>query len=136
MARQLSRSADQTATSTRPQLGAGGRAFAIVGDRDGFVTATYVGRAGTPFGIDAPGQGRGGVELGGYGALAFNRTVTLTASFSIRLMDNGQSHTGQAGLKGQFLTELGFRLLRGPHAAAASERKKAAPRGGHLRLKF
>ena len=83
-------------------VGATGRAFAILGDTDGYVTATFANLPGTTFGIEAPGQGRSAFEIGGYSALAFNRTLALTASFTSRLMTHGSSHTGQAGLKVSF----------------------------------
>lgn len=83
-------------------VGASGRAFAILGDTDGFVTATFANMPGTTFGVEAPGQGRSAFEIGGYSALAFNRTLSITASFTSRLLTHGSSHTGQAGLKVSF----------------------------------
>lgn len=83
-------------------LGASGRAFAILGDQDGYVTAGFAGFPGTTFGIEAPGQGHNAIELGGYGAVAFSRTFALTASSTSRLLQHGSSHTGQAGLKVSF----------------------------------
>ncbi len=81
------------------------RAFAILGDTDGFVTATFANMPGTTFGIEAPGQGRNAVEVGGYSALAFNRTLSLTASFTSRFLTHGASHTGQAGFKSALLEQ-------------------------------
>ena len=85
-------------------LGASVKGFAVLGDHDGSVRATAAGFSSPgSFGIEAPGLGRYGVELGGYGALALSATTALTASYSGRIMGHGGiTHGGQIGLKVAF----------------------------------
>jgi hypothetical protein len=82
------------------RLGVRGRAYAVAGDRRGFVTADDGGlSAPGSFGIAGPAEGRWGGEGGAYAAFTIAPDAAISASWSSRFTGNSTSHSGEIGIR-------------------------------------
>ncbi len=82
------------------RLGVRGRAYAVAGDRRGFVTADDGGlSAPGSFGIAGSAEGRWGGEGGAYAAFTIAPNAAISASWSSRFTGNSTSHSGEIGIR-------------------------------------
>lgn len=85
------------------RLGVRGRAYAVAGDRRGFVTADDGGlSAPGSFGIAGPADGRFGGEAGAYASFRIAPNAALGASWSSRFTGGSVAHSAEIGLRFAF----------------------------------